>query len=243
MSRRVHILEGTAADGTKLFTCGRKAKGAARCIGRGLVVDDATRREVTCALCLERLPFRQEATRYGWAPATADRVDEVAEALAPWTMTGNCEHGDHPAPEDARFCSEACERCEHESANDETGCDNICGRASARSSCSVPGPPPIVEAIMKCTECGGTENPALWGHQHECSYWDSVRPPEARRALTIELLELRKRTAVLTEALTPFAKRVVDMGMPRAKVDKDDLWVTIGFAQSVWLNSAKALVK
>ncbi len=36
-----------------------------------------------------------------------------------------CEHGDHPAPEGKRFCSEACERCEHESAHG--GCDGICG--------------------------------------------------------------------------------------------------------------------
>jgi len=54
---------------------------------------------------------------------------------------------------------------------------------------------------------------------------------------------MKARNAVLTEALTPFAKRVVEMGMPRAKVDKDDLWVSIGLPQSVWLNAAKALAE
>ncbi len=38
-----------------------------------------------------------------------------------------CEHGDHPAPPNKRFCSEECCRCEHESRS-EGGCDGICGR-------------------------------------------------------------------------------------------------------------------
>lgn len=55
-----------------------------------------------------------------------------------------CEHGDHPAPLNKRFCSTACERCEHESRS-ENGCDNLCGlddlnvevRRSDSSSCCV----------------------------------------------------------------------------------------------------------
>ncbi len=58
-----------------------------------------------------------------------------------------------------------------------------------------------------------------------------------------QVLDLLKENEKLRSALRPFAERVVGMGMPRAKVDKDDLWVTIGFAQSVWLNAAKVLVK
>lgn len=51
------------------------------------------------------------------------------------------------------------------------------------------------------------------------------------------------RNTILSEALRPVAERVVEMGMPRAKVDKDDLWVSIGFPQSVWLTAAKVLSK
>lgn len=51
------------------------------------------------------------------------------------------------------------------------------------------------------------------------------------------------RIEELEAALRPFAERVIQMGMPRAKIDKDDLWVSIGFAQSIWLNAAKTLAK
>ncbi len=54
MSRRVHILEGTTSDGAKVLACGRTVNGVVRCIGSALVLDAATRREVTCALCLSR---------------------------------------------------------------------------------------------------------------------------------------------------------------------------------------------
>lgn len=42
-----------------------------------------------------------------------------------------CEHGDHPAPDGRRFCSEACACCEHESIG-INGCDGICGGEEER---------------------------------------------------------------------------------------------------------------
>ncbi len=43
----------------------------------------------------------------------------------PRTKANVCEHGDHPAPDGARFCSYDCERCEHDSVG-INGCDGLC---------------------------------------------------------------------------------------------------------------------
>lgn len=44
-----------------------------------------------------------------------------------------CEHGDHPAPDGKRFCSDACKRCEGMNADFSIGCAGIChGRHDER---------------------------------------------------------------------------------------------------------------
>lgn len=51
----------------------------------------------------------------------------MTKALHPAALPdakGVCEHGDHPAPRGARFCSEACASCERDSEIE--GCDGIC---------------------------------------------------------------------------------------------------------------------
>ena len=53
-----------------------------------------------------------------------DRFEEVVEEIL-----NVCEHGDHPAPENARFCSPECQQCE-QTAFDESiaQCAGICGK-------------------------------------------------------------------------------------------------------------------
>lgn len=50
-----------------------------------------------------------------------------------------CEHGDHPAPPNKRFCSEACMNCERYSESDN-GCDGICGRDDGGCNVFTDGP-------------------------------------------------------------------------------------------------------
>ena len=51
---------------------------------------------------------------------------EHLKSICPDGGENVCEHGDHPAPDGKRFCSDECRRCEHESEDEETGCDGIC---------------------------------------------------------------------------------------------------------------------
>lgn len=44
-----------------------------------------------------------------------------------YLLAGVCEHGDHPAPEGERFCSNACRECEHAEPLDGFTCAGICG--------------------------------------------------------------------------------------------------------------------
>lgn len=39
-------------------------------------------------------------------------------------MANTCEHGDHPAPDGQRFCSEVCQRCESSGEDDCTAACN-----------------------------------------------------------------------------------------------------------------------
>jgi hypothetical protein len=38
---------------------------------------------------------------------------------------------------------------------------------------------PDDEAPEPCKECGGSNNPANWGHENWCSFWDPVREPNS----------------------------------------------------------------
>lgn len=55
-----------------------------------------------------------------------------------------CEHGDHPAPDGQRFCSEECKRCEMTDADFSIGCAGIClaRKRAALSSSAAQGEKP-----------------------------------------------------------------------------------------------------
>jgi hypothetical protein len=76
----------------------------------------------------------------GWVASQSDVLADDWQAIKPDAagvgfincapLSDNaCEHGgDHPAPPNARFCSEACAKCdetEHDATKD--GCAGICG--------------------------------------------------------------------------------------------------------------------
>jgi len=42
-----------------------------------------------------------------------------------------CEHGDHPAPDGKRFCSQACADCELADCDAETNCAGLCAYSIA----------------------------------------------------------------------------------------------------------------
>lgn len=76
----------------------------------------------------------------GYNPALDEHMRGYREALD--TLTGIvetlpveddavnvCEHGDHAAPANQRFCSKACQECEGTDALDDEGCAGICDDA------------------------------------------------------------------------------------------------------------------
>lgn len=54
---------------------------------------------------------------------------------------------------------------------------------------------------------------------------------------------MKERNVVLTEALLPFATAAATLGLPRAKVDPNDFWVSIGVAGSKWRRAVEVLKK